>query len=330
MIHSEIPKASDSTWTITYTPFGTSSSTLPAGTRFRVVSASPAWISVMATSLSSSGSIAGVTMNAGGWGLLGGSLGAPMVTRVFVLGRVEIESEEGLVTEPRFPGRQGRRLFAYLVCNRQHPVTPEGLAEALWSETVPAAWQSALHALVSKLRKLLEEVGDGESLRLTAEHGNYLLRIGSDVWIDREAAAEAIDEAEAWLRSGDVKRAWGPCNIAAISARRPFLPGEEGDWFDRERGRLHAILVRAVDGLVDIWSANDESALAVEAARESIELEPFRETGYQRLIRLHQALGNRAEALRVYEDCRRLLASELGVDPSPDTEALFLEVLGQS
>jgi DNA-binding SARP family transcriptional activator len=81
---------------------------------------------------------------------------------------------------------------------------------------------------------------------------------------------------------------------------------------------------------VDIWFANDEPALAVEAARGSIALKPFRETGYQRLIRLHKAFGNRAEALRVYEDCRRLLASGLGVDPSPDTEALFLELVGQS
>jgi SARP family transcriptional regulator, regulator of embCAB operon len=257
-------------------------------------------------------------------------LGSPMVTRVFVLGRVEIESEGGLITEPRFPGRQGRKLFAYLACNRQQPVTPEELAEALWRDALPPAWGSALHALISKLRKLLDQVGGGGALSLTAEHGNYLLRIGGDVWIDREAAAEAIDEAEALLRAGDVKQAWGPCNIAAISARRPFLPGEEGDWIERERGRLHAILVRALDCLADIWLANDEPALAIEAARGSIELEPFRETGYQRLIRLHTALGNRAEALRVYEDCRQLLVSELGVDPSPDTEALFLELLAQS
>jgi SARP family transcriptional regulator, regulator of embCAB operon len=253
-----------------------------------------------------------------------------MVTRVFVLGRVEIESAGDLITESEFPGRQGRRLFAYVVGNRQDPVTPEQLADALWGDSLPTAWGSALHALISKLRKLLDRVGDGSALELTGGHGNYLLRVGPDVWIDREAAAEAIDEAEAFLRSGEVKRAWGPANIAAIGARRPFLPGEEGDWIERERARLHAILVRALDRLVDIWSANDEPALAIDAAAEAIALEPFRETGYQRLIRLHTALGNRAEALRVYEDCRRLLASELGVDPSPDTEALFLELLSQS
>jgi DNA-binding SARP family transcriptional activator len=252
-----------------------------------------------------------------------------MVTRVFVLGRVEIETVGRMITEPRFPGRQGRRLFAYLICHRQQPVTPEGLAEALWPDSLPAAWGSALHALISKLRRVLDEVGDGHAMTLSGGHGTYLLRLGGDVWVDREAAAEAIDEAEASLRSGESKRAWAPANIAAITAGRPFLPGDEGAWIEAERARLHGILVRALDCLADLWLANDEPGLAVESARRSIALEPFRETGYQRLIRLHTALGNRAEALRVYEECRRLLAAELGVDPSPDTEALFLELLGQ-
>ena len=64
------------------------------------------------------------------------------------------------------------------------------------------------------------------------------------------------------------------------------------------------------------------------AARESVALEPFREVGYQRLMRVHVALGNRADALRVYEDCRALLARELGAEPSPETQAVYKEVRG--
>lgn len=53
----------------------------------------------------------------------------------------------------------------------------------------------------------------------------------------------------------------------------------------------------------------------------------FRESGYQQLMRAHAALGNRAEALRTYHWCRELMADELGVSPSPETEAVYLEVL---
>jgi DNA-binding SARP family transcriptional activator len=57
-------------------------------------------------------------------------------------------------------------------------------------------------------------------------------------------------------------------------------------------------------------------------------LDPYRETGYVRLMRLHMSRGNRAEALRVYEQCREILAHDLGVTPSSQTEAVYREVLG--
>jgi pentatricopeptide repeat protein len=59
-----------------------------------------------------------------------------------------------------------------------------------------------------------------------------------------------------------------------------------------------------------------------------VELEPFRETGYRLLMRAHTEAGNPAEALRVYERCRRVLADELGTSPSPQTEAVYLDLLG--
>ena len=62
-------------------------------------------------------------------------------------------------------------------------------------------------------------------------------------------------------------------------------------------------------------------------ASEVIDLEPFRETAYQQLMRLHAQMGNRAEALRVFGRCRELLREELGASPSPETQALFLQIL---
>lgn len=62
-------------------------------------------------------------------------------------------------------------------------------------------------------------------------------------------------------------------------------------------------------------------------AKEAVAIEPFRETSYQLLMRAHAAVGNRAEALRVYERCRSLLSEGLGVSPSPPTEAVYLDIL---
>jgi SARP family transcriptional regulator, regulator of embCAB operon len=240
--------------------------------------------------------------------------------RVYVTGRIRIESGSRLIDEKRFPARQGRTLFAYLLCHRHRPVTREELAEALWPEALPSAWEAALNAVISKLRSVLKAVPPPGTLALDSAPGAYVLQVSDDVWIDREAAAAAIDEAEGLLHGKRWRDAWAPSNIAAITARQPFLATDEGAWIDRERARLHAILLRSVDCLAEIWQLNGEPALALGAAREGVALEPFREAGYRRLMRMHAELGNRAEALRVYEQCRALLASELGAEPSPETQ----------
>jgi DNA-binding SARP family transcriptional activator len=198
----------------------------------------------------------------------------------------------------------------------------------LWPGSLPVAWEVALNALVSKLRTLFKRIEPSARMTLTSAFGAYLLHVGDDTWIDREAAAEAIDHAEGLLHANRWRDAWGPSNVAAITARQPFLPGEEGAWIDAERARLHGILLRALDCLSSIWLLNGEPSFALGAARESVTLEPFREETYRRLMRVHVALGNRAEALRVYESCRALLAKELGAEPSPETQDVYREVRG--
>jgi DNA-binding SARP family transcriptional activator len=252
-----------------------------------------------------------------------------MSLRIYLTGRVCIEHGRSLLDERGFPGRQCRVAFAYLVCQRERPVPRDELAEVVWPGGTPPAWDTAVSALVSKMRRLLVTFAPADVCSISSNFGCYQLVSPHDAWIDVEAAAEAIHDAEGALRSGEPRRAWG-ANVAATIARRPFLPGAEGPWIDRQRARLQGLLLRALDCLSETWLVTGESALAVQAAEEGVALEPFRETGYQRLMRAHAAAGNRAEALRVYEQCRRLLADELGTDPSPQTEALHLELLRPS
>jgi len=241
--------------------------------------------------------------------------------RAYITGRVRIESGGRLIDEPAFPARQGRVLFVYLMCHRQRPVTRTELADIVWPEQLPSAWDAALNALVSKLRTLLKRVQPASALSVSSAFGAYLVHASDDIWIDREAAAEGIDYAESLVAAGRWRDAWAPANIAAITARQPFLAGEEGEWIDAERARQRGILMRALDCLSEIWSQNGEMPLAIGAAREGVTLEPYREAGYRRLMQLHAAAGNRAEALRVFEQCRSLLKQELDAEPSPETIA---------
>jgi DNA-binding SARP family transcriptional activator len=149
-----------------------------------------------------------------------------LAVRVYVTGRICIEYCGRLVDEPQFPGRQGRLLFAYAVCHRNRPLTRAELADAIWQQGLPQAWESALSALVSKLRGVLKEASAPDAeLTMAGAMGGYLLRASHGTLIDRDLAAEAVDQAEAFLRAGDHRAAWAPANIAAITARQPFLGG---------------------------------------------------------------------------------------------------------
>ena len=67
-------------------------------------------------------------------------------------------------------------------------------------------------------------------------------------------------------------------------AARPFLAGVDGDWITRTRSSLRDTRVRALECLGAVALANREHPLAAQLSREVVELEPFRETGWQRLM----------------------------------------------
>jgi ABC-type transport system substrate-binding protein/DNA-binding SARP family transcriptional activator len=246
--------------------------------------------------------------------------------KVFLTGRVAVETDGIVLDEARFPGRQGRLLFAYLVAEQGRPVPHDELAEALWGESPPATWEKALTVLVSKLRGLLVESGINGSA-LTGAFGCYRLDLPDGTWVDVIAAGDAVREAEGALAAGDLEQAKSEAAAAASFLGEPFLPGEEGSWIDEKRRELDELRTRALEVLADAHLHSGAAHEAVKWAKQTVVLEPFRETGYRRLMEAHAAAGNRAEALRVYERCRRLLADELGAYPSPETEAIYRALL---
>jgi DNA-binding SARP family transcriptional activator len=232
------------------------------------------------------------------------------------------ERDGHVVDEKRLPGRQGPVALVYLALERARPVPIDELADAVWGEGVPRAWETALSAIVSKLRSALGEFGLG----VTTVSGRYQLALPAEAWVDIEAARQALDEAEGRVRAGRPREAWGPGNVAASIAGRALLPGVDVEWAERARQNLLSVRVRALACLASAALSNTEWPLAAQFARTQVELEPFRESGWQQLMRALAGAGNRAEALRAYAQCRDLLRKELGVAPSRETETLLTEL----
>ena len=244
-----------------------------------------------------------------------------MNVRISLTERLCIETNGASLDEQRFPGRQGRVVFAYLAAQSGRPVPRDELAELLWGDEPPETWEKALRVLMTKLRALLEECGIDGSTALTSAFGCYALTLPAGTWIDVEAAADTLERAERALAAGDLGEAHSEGSLAAELARRSFLPGQDGSWVEGRRRDQHELLVRSLECLNEASFGAEDFAEAARHAEEVVELEPYRESGYRLLMEAHAAAGNRAEALRAYERCRRLLAEELGAYPSPETDS---------
>jgi DNA-binding SARP family transcriptional activator len=248
--------------------------------------------------------------------------------RIYLTGRVSIENGEVLVDERRLAGRQGRLAFVFLAIDRHRTVSRDELVSAIWPHGQPREVETALSAILSKLRAALKTAGfRRDDAGIDVRLGSIELQLPANAWIDVEAGANSADEAEGALRTGDRQRAWSLSNVVVSIARRPFLPDEEAPWIENRRSKLRTLLARGLQCLSTISATQGEESLALQYANEIVEIEPFRETAYQHLMRLHVQMGNRAEALRVFNCCRELLKEELGASPSPETEALFLRIL---
>jgi DNA-binding SARP family transcriptional activator len=247
--------------------------------------------------------------------------------RIYLTGSVAIECGDRLVRERDFPGRQGRIAFVYLVLHRHRTIHRDDMLSAIWPDETTIQAESGLDPIISKLRGVLRNGFQPAEAGIDVSAGTIALQIPATTWVDLEAAANALDEAEGALRRGDPAGAWGLSNTAVVITRRPFLANVEAPWIESQRSLLRAMQMRALQCLVTVSARNQETELAIQHAAEMVQLEPFRETAYQVLMRMHAAAGDRAEALRVFARCRELLRDELGVSPSPQTEAVYLEIL---
>ena len=248
--------------------------------------------------------------------------------RIYLTGEVQAERDGHLLRESTLGGPQARFVLSYLVSERKRAVTQSELAEALWPEALPASWTLALSAIISRLRSRLATLGLVRSHIIGNAFGCYQFSAPTDTWVDVEAAFAGVDAAEGAMAAGDPQAGYGPSLIATTILRRPFLAGDDGPWAEGRRAALAAALVRALDCRVEALAANNEVELALTHAKEAVRLEPYRESGYRRLMRMQVKNGDRGEAIRSYLECRRLLDTELGVGPSEETESLYREIAG--
>lgn len=223
-------------------------------------------------------------------------------------------------------GPQARLLLVRLGFRDREPVATGELLDLLWPAGPPPAWEVALRALASNLRAALEAAGLGREA-LVSRPGHLSLELPAKTWVDVRAAADCVDRAEGLIRRGRHEEAFGWAGGANAIALRPLLLGYDSAWISARREELRSIRMRALECCAAVFLEAEQHAVAAKVAQDMIDLSPYHERGWQHLMTAQAASGNRAEAVATYHRLRALLEEELGVDPSPQSQQLFRELL---
>ncbi|HUF51751.1 MAG TPA: BTAD domain-containing putative transcriptional regulator [Longimicrobiales bacterium] len=189
------------------------------------------------------------------------------------------------------------------------------------------------HRRETLLAMFWPELDDAHARAALSRAVHYLrLSLGSDVVLSRGHDEVGLDWSRFWCDVAGFETALDRGETAEAMAmyRGDLLPGfyvddaaEFEQWLNAEQTRLRARAVQATRSLSEQQEALGHGANAVEWARRAVALAPFDEPAVRRLMSLLDVIGDRAGALRVYEELAARLLQELEALPSGESVLLI-------
>lgn len=261
----------------------------------------------------------------------------PLALHLFALGPPEVRLGEKLLT---FPTRKTMALLVYLAVESGSQPR-EHLATLLWPEAKPERSHASLRNTLGHLQTSLRRAsGLIHPSYLSVTHNSLSLNPDADITLDLHTVERAYtlaraDRSSRMLPEGSASL---PLLLSAVACQRgDFLAGFSlgdapgfDDWAAIQREIWRRRLGLILDRLSEIQFAHGEFAGATESASQWIALDALNEIAYRRKMRAHFAAGERGQALETYEACRSILATDLGVEPEPDTTALAERIRTQA
>jgi DNA-binding SARP family transcriptional activator len=209
---------------------------------------------------------------------------------------------------------QQRALLALLLLRAGEPVSKEEAVHALWGDAAPKFAEGTVRTYVYQLRRKLTEVAGVQRVTLRSYSGGYVLT-AVDATIDASRLRQSIKDSRDARGRGDLRE---PVRLLreslALWHGTPFA-GIDTTYFNAERERLEQVRATAAQDLAEAEIAAGLQADAVVTLRTTLAEYPLREDLWDLMLTALSDLGRRAEALAAYQEARRVLRAELGLEP---------------
>ncbi len=217
-----------------------------------------------------------------------------------------------------------RALLAALLLTPGRLVSTDQLVEELWGEHPPARASNQISVYVHHLRRL---IGDAGGRILVTRAPGYQLVLGpGDLDADRFAALAAGGQAA--LAAGNYEDAAGLLAAGlGLWRGRALADVPPTALVAAEAERLEWSRVQALEARIEADLHCGRHAEVVTELRRLLADHPLREHLWELRMRALSGAGRQAEALEVYAQAREVIAAELGVDPGPDLQQLYRDIL---
>ena len=221
-------------------------------------------------------------------------------------------------------GARLRVLLAALLLQANKPVSADALADAVWDGAPPAGVATTLRGHVLRLRRVLEpDAGD----RVVARDPGYLMRVG-------DSELDVLEFQELCRSSGAAigDQAWADASAAATAALAlwqgtPLVDVPCQELCDAWVPRLEQARVQALEWRIEADLRLGRRDLLVPELRVLVGEHPLRERFHGQLMMALAGTGRQGEALTAYQDARRVLVEELGIEPGPELRELQERIL---
>lgn len=235
-----------------------------------------------------------------------------------LLGGFQISDADGQLAG--FTNTRLQSVLAYLILTRSTPQARQQLAYLFWPESTDSQARTNLRNVLHLLRNHLPDV----ETFLTIDSLTVQWRPDAPATIDVVTFEEGVAVAQ---RAADTTAQQAALERAIQAYVGDLLPNCYDEWILSVREEWQQRYLSAVEQLITLLEQKRAYRPALEHAQRLLQYDPLLETTYGRLMQLHAALGDRAAALRVYHLCRSTLDRELGVEPSPTTQAIYERLL---
>jgi DNA-binding SARP family transcriptional activator len=248
--------------------------------------------------------------------------------QIFALGKFGLAANGRGIAVDKWKRKQAVTLLKFLVTHLDRPVHRERILDCLWPDVDEERGWGRLKVTMYYLRTQLRASGAGEDAVSTVGEA-YLLRRDT-VWVDAENFERLVTEGRALQSKGRDEDALRCYEEAQFLYRGDYLEQDVfADWCAEERERLGEIYMEMLTRKAECHAQRNEFAEAAQVCRKGLVHDPCRESFHCSLMQYLVRLGRADWAITQFRHCQAVLAREFGVEPMPETQRLYRQILAQ-